>query len=147
MWYQVRVTMYNYGSPRVGNGNFAQLFDRIVPDGFRVVVDGDIVTGIPSYRYKHVGTLVLIDDLGVGSIIIDPSFVERRLRLQNRSSVTVHSLLFYRSGLKGIIDSAAYMRQYADTIGDANGELDTIKVSIVFFGFLSIVMQKSVVVK
>lgn len=120
--------MYNYGSPRVGNRNFAQLFDRIVPDGFRVVVDGDIVTGIPSYGYKHVGTLILIDDMGAGSIIIDPSFVERRLRMQNRSSVTVHSLLYYRSGLKGIIDSASYMRKYADAVDDPKQELDAIKV-------------------
>ena len=52
----VRVSMYNYGSPRVGNSAFADLFDKLVPDGFRVVVDGDIVSSVPysSAGFKHV---------------------------------------------------------------------------------------------
>jgi hypothetical protein len=86
---KVRVSMYNYGSPRVGNHAFKSLYDKMVPDSFRVVVDGDIVTGIPGYGYDHIGTEVLIDDVGAGSIIIDPSFVERRLRMHNKSSVSV----------------------------------------------------------
>jgi predicted lipase len=81
--------MYNFGSPRVGNHQFASQFNKIVPDAFRVVVDGDIVTGVPTtwygtlvlvlafydlaYRYKHVGTEILIDGLnGSGTIIVDP---------------------------------------------------------------------------
>lgn len=48
--------MYNFGSPRVGNAPFAQLFDKFVPDGFRVVVDGDIVSSVPysNAGFKHV---------------------------------------------------------------------------------------------
>ena len=88
--------MYNYGSPRVGNGSFSQFYNRVVPDSFRTVVDGDLVTSLPPTGYSHVGTQALVDNLGSGSIIIDPSFIERRLRTQTKSSVSVHSLLVYR---------------------------------------------------
>jgi predicted lipase len=32
----LQLTMYNYGSPRVGNGAFVQQYNRLVPDSFRV---------------------------------------------------------------------------------------------------------------
>lgn len=92
----VKVTMYNFGSPRVGNGFFALLYNRIVPDSFRTVIDGDVVTSMPPTGYRHIGTQALVDNLGAGSIIIDPSFIERRLRTHTKSSVSVHSLLIYR---------------------------------------------------
>lgn len=93
---KVKVTMYNFGSPRVGNGFFAHFYNRIVPDSFRTVVDGDLVTSLPPTGYRHVGTQAVVDNLGAGSIIIDPSFIERRLRTHTKSSVSVHSLLVYR---------------------------------------------------
>jgi Lipase (class 3) len=93
---RVKVTMYNFGSPRVGNGFFALLYNRIVPDSFRTVVDGDLVTSMPPTGYRHIGTQAVVDNLGAGSIIIDPSFIERRLRTHTKSSVSVHSLLVYR---------------------------------------------------
>lgn len=93
---RVKVTMYNFGSPRVGNGFFALLYNRVVPDSFRTVVDGDLVTSMPPTGYRHVGTQAVVDNLGAGSIIIDPSFIERRLRTHTKSSVSVHSLLVYR---------------------------------------------------
>ena len=104
-----KVLMYNFGSPRVGNRNFAQFYNRICPASYRVVVDGDIVTGLPPSKYKHVGTQILIDSIGAGSIIIDPSFVEKWLRTTMKSSVAVHSLLVYRKGLLGIKLAAEYL--------------------------------------
>ncbi|KAJ1408063.1 hypothetical protein B484DRAFT_309816, partial [Ochromonadaceae sp. CCMP2298] len=81
------ITMYNFGSPRVGNSPFANFYDRIVPNSYRVVVDGDIVPALPPpSKYTHVGTEILIDSVGAGSIIIDPSFVERWLRTHMKSS-------------------------------------------------------------
>lgn len=100
---RVKVTMYNYGSPRVGNGYFSLLYNRIVPDSFRTVVDGDLVTSMPPTGYRHVGTQAVVDNLGAGSIIIDPSFIERRLRTHTKSSVSVHSLLVYRKVGKVIL--------------------------------------------
>ena len=92
----IKISMYSFGSPRVGNSSFAQLFNRMVPDSFRTVIDGDVVTSVPPTGYHHIGTEALVDNLGAGSIILDPSFIERRLRTNMKSSVSVHSLLVYR---------------------------------------------------
>jgi hypothetical protein len=43
---------------RVMNAPMARQFKKIVPDAWRVVADGDLVTGVPSWGYKHVGTEV-----------------------------------------------------------------------------------------
>jgi hypothetical protein len=107
----IHTTMYSFGGPRVGNSAFAQIFDRVIPDGFRVVVDGDIVSSVPysnagykhviicflksillklsplSFTFLQVGTEALIDPSGAGSIVIDSSFIERRLRNKSKSSV------------------------------------------------------------
>jgi hypothetical protein len=52
-WGQV----YTYGSPRLGNVAFARQYDAKVPATFRVVVDGDIVAGLPKLLgiYTHAG--------------------------------------------------------------------------------------------
>jgi len=36
-----------------------------------------MVTGLPPYGYKHVGTAVIVDGKGSGSLVIDPNFMER----------------------------------------------------------------------
>ena len=99
---KINIYMYNYGSPRVGNNNFAQLYNKHVLCSYRICVDGDIVPALPPPgKYYHIGTEILIDSVGAGSIIIDPSFVELWLRTHMKSSVAVHSLLVYRRGLLG----------------------------------------------
>jgi hypothetical protein len=68
--------MYNFGSPRVGNMAFAELFDALVDEGlidqaYRVVNGDDVVARLPrtvnalvlgSINYEHVGTTVLLTD-------------------------------------------------------------------------------------
>ena len=89
----VTTTMYNFGCPKVGNWAFAEHYDKNVPDSFRIVVDGDLVSAVPPTRdYAHIGTQVIVDSIGAGSIIIDPSFVERHLHTSIKTSVSVHSL-------------------------------------------------------
>jgi hypothetical protein len=75
------------------------------------VVDGDIVTGIPKGNYKHVGTEILVDSSGVGTIIIDPSFVESRLQKSNKTSVEAHSMQSYHRGLVGVKEATEYNHQ------------------------------------
>ena len=72
------ITMYNFGSPRVGNRAFADLYDQRVPDSFRVVCKGDPVTMVPPMAfYTHVGHSVLLNSSG--EYTVDASFAERRL--------------------------------------------------------------------
>ncbi len=97
-----KLALYNFGSPKVGNGAFVRLFDAKIPDAFRVIVDGDIVPTMPPTGYSHVGTPIIIDGKGYGTIIIDPSIVERWLRPSN-SGITTHFMDKYRAGLEGIL--------------------------------------------
>ncbi|CAM9427194.1 unnamed protein product [Chrysoparadoxa australica] len=63
-----KITMYNYGSPRVGNRAFKQLFDSSVPDAFRAVNNLDVIARLPRARqaigdwleYEHVGRTLLL---------------------------------------------------------------------------------------
>jgi hypothetical protein len=126
---KIKVFMYSYGAPRVGNYGFKQFYDKIVPNAFRVVIDGDLVTGLPPSGYDHVGTEILVDSLGAGSVIIDPSFVEKWLRTHLKSSVTVHSLVYYQKGLLGLKLSAQYMREYAEEIS-AEHPLDPLRLAV-----------------
>jgi hypothetical protein len=99
--------MYNFGSPKVGNWKLAQLYDKSVPNSFRIVTDGDIVSGLPpTMSYFHIGTEVLIDSQGAGTIIIDPSFVERRLRARVSTSISVHAMSVYELGLERIFETS-----------------------------------------
>ncbi|CAB1113920.1 unnamed protein product [Ectocarpus sp. CCAP 1310/34] len=64
---EAKVTMYNFGSPRVGNKAFAELYDSFVGDSFRVVNNLDIVARMPratmggiSLDYQHCGRTVMV---------------------------------------------------------------------------------------
>ena len=108
--------MYNFGSPKVGNKVFHSLYKRHVMDSFRVQVDGDLVTGTPFSdainKYEHHGSEVLIDGLDAsGSIIINPTSIELRLRARPKTSVTAHSTVTYLQGLAAVLDS---VRQFSE---------------------------------
>jgi hypothetical protein len=51
------ITLYTYGSPRVGNLKFASYMDRILPDSFRIVNNQDLVPHLPQrfIGYRHIG--------------------------------------------------------------------------------------------
>jgi len=50
------ISLYTYGSPRVGDETFAKYFDKIVPDSFRVVAHQDFVPKVPQrfLGFRHV---------------------------------------------------------------------------------------------
>ena len=51
----VTVTMYNFGSPRVGDGAFCDAYNAFVPDSVRVVNRADLVPTLPALLgYRHV---------------------------------------------------------------------------------------------
>ena len=56
----VEVTMYNFGSPRVGDWGFAEHYNGIVEDSHRVVAAWDGVPHLPPlgclpFGYRHIG--------------------------------------------------------------------------------------------
>lgn len=50
----VRVTMYSFGSPRVGDAAFASLYDRTIRDSHRVVHEGDRAPELLPELLAHV---------------------------------------------------------------------------------------------
>jgi hypothetical protein len=63
------------------------------------VFDGDFVAGIPKFlwMFKHSGVEVVVD--GLGNLIVDPSFVESKLRAGTKRSFVSHSMSSYKQGL------------------------------------------------
>ena len=66
------LTLYNFASPRTGDERFAQVFNRLVPNTYRVVNPMDLVTEVPRTllsrhtKYQHVeSTTVLVPHHGV----------------------------------------------------------------------------------
>jgi pimeloyl-ACP methyl ester carboxylesterase len=91
----VAIQMISFGAPRVGSYSFARLYDRCVPQSWRVVCDRDIVASLPKFgfMYKHAGTEVMVDRRG--NVIADQSYVERFFQPPRRS-FRDHLLEHYR---------------------------------------------------
>ncbi|XP_059632271.1 uncharacterized protein LOC132274922 isoform X2 [Cornus florida] len=57
----ISVTMYNFGSPRVGNKKFAEVYNQKVKDSWRVVNHRDIIPTVPRLMgYFHVAQPVYL---------------------------------------------------------------------------------------
>ncbi|KAK4732673.1 hypothetical protein R3W88_025661 [Solanum pinnatisectum] len=57
----IRVTMYNFGSPRVGNKKFSEVYNEKVKDSWRVVNHRDIIPTVPRLMgYCHVAQPVYL---------------------------------------------------------------------------------------
>ena len=65
------VTMYNFGSPRVGDGVFCDAYNALVPDSVRVVNRADLVPTLPAllgYRHVERGVRVSVGADGAAEI-------------------------------------------------------------------------------
>lgn len=60
------VTVFTFGQPRVGGSKFREAYDKLVPNSYRVVVDGDPIARIPGMllNYEHVGKLLQLNGEG-----------------------------------------------------------------------------------
>ncbi|XP_061358907.1 uncharacterized protein LOC133303068 isoform X2 [Gastrolobium bilobum] len=57
----ISITMYNFGSPRVGNKRFAEIYNKKVIDSWRVVNHRDIIPTVPRLMgYCHVAQPVFL---------------------------------------------------------------------------------------
>jgi len=73
----VDMTVYTFGSPRVGNKAFAYEYNTLVNNHFGLINGQDPVARQPKGRYKRVGDRVLLDNLG--DIIVRPTYLEMHL--------------------------------------------------------------------
>ena len=120
--YGEEITVYNFGSPRVGNHAFAEYFSERITNMFRVACDGDLVTGIPKHdfsrlgrhlfsTYKHVGIEIVLDPEGHGNMLVDPNFVEKKFSLRFRGSAKSHLVAAYRAGFRGLQDTSTPLEE------------------------------------
>ncbi len=52
------VSVYTFGSPKVGNAAFVDAYSPRVPNTYRIVNDTDLIPSIPPGNYYHVGKLL-----------------------------------------------------------------------------------------
>ncbi|OQR84543.1 hypothetical protein ACHHYP_13252 [Achlya hypogyna] len=115
----LHVSMYNFGSPRVGNHTFQELFNAKIP-AFRVVNDGDVITQYPKRDYtnvdlegvcvyKHVGSEItlLCGGDAVRGIVVKPTIVDRLFVLAHRNNFVAHQLGSYRASFRSLMHSGS----------------------------------------
>jgi hypothetical protein len=72
--YIPEIVNYSFGAPRVGNSAFARRFNQVLPNAWRVVNNGDLVTSVPRLMgYAHVGHKITISPDGVVEMEYDTS--------------------------------------------------------------------------
>ncbi|CCW67378.1 unnamed protein product [Phytomonas sp. Hart1] len=69
------VTVYSYGTPRIGNTIFCRLYNHMVPRTFRVTNESDLVATMGIFCDSHVGIEVKIDRNG--NYIVKPTDIEK----------------------------------------------------------------------
>mmetsp|Transcript_10795 Transcript_10795/g.44970 ORF Transcript_10795/g.44970 Transcript_10795/m.44970 type:complete len:686 (-) Transcript_10795:74-2131(-) len=64
---ELRLTMYNYGSPKVGNHAFVSLYNRLVRDSARIVNASDFVARMPrqDWNFGHVNRCAVVNAKGL----------------------------------------------------------------------------------
>lgn len=71
----ISVTMYNFGSPRVGNRRFTDLFNAKVKDSWRVVNHRDIIPTVPRLMgYCHVAQPVYLAAGDIEKVLLNDEF-------------------------------------------------------------------------
>jgi hypothetical protein len=89
-----RMTVYTFGSPRVGNKPFAYEYNNLISTHFGCISGQDPVSRQPKGWYKRVGDRVLIDNLG--NIIVRPTYLEMHLINRMTPKVIDHMIPTYR---------------------------------------------------
>mmetsp|Transcript_25159 Transcript_25159/g.51130 ORF Transcript_25159/g.51130 Transcript_25159/m.51130 type:complete len:338 (+) Transcript_25159:679-1692(+) len=90
------VRMYTFGAPRVGNTAFAEFFDSLGMEAFRVVNDADIVPRMPRHRssagalldYEHVGKTVLVQEAASEGFWVEGESADAKCPLRDVSPLT-----------------------------------------------------------
>ena len=112
----VALTVYTFGSPRIGNATFSKHVEQTVKDIFRVEVDGDMICRVPHLwgMYRHCGVHIIIDSEEAGNLIVNPTVVEDQLLRRGSGTTDHHSLAKYRVCLEACFlphELEAYLRR------------------------------------
>lgn len=77
----LKLTMYNFGSPKVGNSVFVEKFNSVVPDSVRLVNNSDIIARMPrrEWDFCHAGHCAVVREDGM--LWVDDGTEEHRLKL------------------------------------------------------------------
>jgi hypothetical protein len=88
-WQIPSLTVYTYGCPRVGNSQLARQILNKVGAVYRIAVNSDIVTMIPKlpFVYAHTGIPVTLDADSPGSMIVNPTIIERSFLRKSTGSL------------------------------------------------------------
>ncbi|MEC9309242.1 MAG: lipase family protein [Chloroflexota bacterium] len=97
------VTLITFGQPRVGNSAFRKMSDELIPNTYRIVMDGDPVSRIPGslLDYEHTGKLLQINDSGSQ---VPPKDLQTGT-LFNPVDFPMHYLKTYYDGLLPLLES------------------------------------------
>lgn len=93
-----RISVSTFGSPRVGNIAFQELYDSEIVMNWRIVAGGDLISRLPKIGYRHVGKKVILTS--TGELFIDPSALEMVFWHQQSPSIVHHRKACYLLALK-----------------------------------------------
>eukprot|EP00597_Dinobryon_sp_UTEXLB2267_P010247 CAMPEP_0170100078 /NCGR_PEP_ID=MMETSP0020_2-20130122/1430_1 /TAXON_ID=98059 /ORGANISM="Dinobryon sp., Strain UTEXLB2267" /LENGTH=382 /DNA_ID=CAMNT_0010322877 /DNA_START=1281 /DNA_END=2429 /DNA_ORIENTATION=- len=104
-WRPPRVSVYTFGCPRIGNAQLSLQIQQVATV-FRVAVTRDIVTMLPKlpFFYSHAGTPVILEADAPGSMIVNPTLIEKSFLRNSTGSVSNHSLNVYRNCLEACFE-------------------------------------------
>eukprot|EP01061_Rhynchopus_euleeides_P022970 TRINITY_DN37461_c0_g1_i1.p1 TRINITY_DN37461_c0_g1~~TRINITY_DN37461_c0_g1_i1.p1 ORF type:complete len:582 (+),score=189.11 TRINITY_DN37461_c0_g1_i1:89-1747(+) len=78
--FRKKVKVYAFACPRVGNFNFKNCYEAVVPETFRVNMNGDPLTNVPPScgraRYFHAGTEFHLGRHDAASWSVDPTWLD-----------------------------------------------------------------------
>lgn len=90
----ISVTMYNFGSPRVGNRRFAQIYNEKVIDSWRVVNYRDIIPTVPRLMgYCHVAHPVYLATGGLKNSMENAELLEDGYQIDVAGEYTPDALV------------------------------------------------------
>lgn len=98
-----RLVVASFGSPRVGNEAFRELYDEAILTHWRFVAGGDLISRLPKIGYRHVGKNVVLTS--TGELFIDPSALEIIFWHSQSASIVHHRKACYLLALKAWCDS------------------------------------------
>ncbi|KAI0565321.1 Lipase domain protein [Gracilaria domingensis] len=88
-----KIAVSTFGSPRVGNEPFQELYDAEILMHWRIVAGGDMISRLPKLGYRHVGKKVILTSSG--ELFIDPSALEMIFWHSQTASIVHHRKACY----------------------------------------------------